>query len=399
MKKRVFLLSLVLTSLMYGDDTDLLSQEKKSLLLQQQNIIESENEKLRTNWIAPLNLLGNYSHDKSAAGNFHTNTETVSASISQDIFRSGGITYQIDYADTKKQGDSLLLDQQIASLNSAFVTTFLSYKKTLLQREQSTARLNNKEIEIFIKRQLYDAGKVDITELNNALMEKSSEQKTQALLSYNTADLRLEMAKISDIDPDAFTSAVFRMIPKEEYLRLHWDIRSADAQSKTQENLYGVTKSSYLPRVALNGDIGYRNYNPTELTGDYEGNFYSGGISMTLPLTYNASAAIQEARSIYLERSAAAADKRREAIYSYEQIEERIKSYRTYISIISENISLYDELIRVTQAGVTAGTKTGYDLKTLQNSQTIEKLEVAINEINIQIDLAKLYFSLSKEPL
>jgi len=62
---------------------------------------------------------------------------------------------------------------------------------------------------------------------------------------------------------------------------------------------------------------------------------------------------------------------------------------------------LYDDLIQATQAGVNAGTKTGYDLQTLKNSKKIEELEIKINEINIQIELAKLHFSLkpSKELL
>lgn len=392
----ITLLCFLLSNLLANES--FLSDEKQETLLQQQKINESEHEKLRYNWITPINLNGSYNYDKSATGDYHSQTETLSASIAQDIFRFGGITYQINYADAKKLGNALLLDQRIASLNSQLFTTLLSYKKTSLQLSQSNARLANKEIEIFIKRQLYDAGKVDITELNNALMEKSGEEKNHALLNYTLADYRYEISKISDVNPDSFPLPTFEMIEKEEYLHSQWDIKTAYAQRDVLENLYGVTKTNYLPKLTINANGGYRDYNPQEFSGEYRGNFYSGGISMSIPLTYNASATIQEAKATSMEQIAQINDKRRELSASYAQMIEKIKSYNTYIQIVLKNITLYDDLIAATQAGVNVGTKTGYDLKILKNSQSIEKLELDINRINIQIELAKLHFSLHKEP-
>ncbi|MDD2450165.1 MAG: TolC family protein, partial [Sulfurimonas sp.] len=89
-----------------ANDKELLSQEKKNLLLQEQNRYESEYEKLRYNWISPLNLGASYGYDKVYSGDYGTTTN-ISASISQDIFRSGGITYQIEYADAKKRVDEI----------------------------------------------------------------------------------------------------------------------------------------------------------------------------------------------------------------------------------------------------------------------------------------------------
>lgn len=393
----ILILLFLIPNLYSSDESPLLSPQKQEVIIQKRSIIDNENEKLRTNWISPINLGGSYSHDKSVLGDVHSETGNFSASLSQDIFRSGGITYQINYADAKKQSDSILLNQQISSLNAQLTSSVLSYKKTALQCEQSKTRLANKEIEIFIKRQLYDAGKADITELNNALMEKSGEQKNYALLTFTLANYRYEIAKISDINPDTFPLPSFELIDKERYVTSQWDIQAAYAQSETQENLYGVIKSNYLPKIALNTDVGYRDYNPHNTSGEYAGNYYSGGISMSIPLTYNASATIQEAKAASLEQKALIHDKQRELEAAYGQIQERLKSYHAYIDIISKNVTLYDELISATKAGVDVGSKTGYDLQTLNNSQTIEQLEIDINKLNIQIELSNLYFSLHKE--
>lgn len=401
MKKRyVVTLPFLLIINLLGNDS-LLSEEKRELLRQQQSIYESEHEKLRYNWIAPINLNGTYSYDKSAQGDYHSDTQSISASLSQDIFRSGGITYQIAYADAKKESETLALQKQIATYNQDLFIALLNFKKNLILREQSQKRLNNKEIEVFIKRQLYDVGKVDITELNNALMEKSGELKTIASLKYSLAEQRFEIAKISNMTPEDFTLPRFDLIEKEQFLAHQLDLRYVRSQTNVLKNLADVTSSQYLPTLSLNADIGYRKYDPKELSGSYNGNYYTTGIQLTLPLAYNASATIQEAQATYLKESANAADKHRELEATYTQIIEKIESYREYNTITSQNLTLYDDLLQAIQAGVNVGTKTGYDLQTLQNTKAIEELEIKINEINIQILLAQLHFALnpSKELL
>lgn len=402
MKKRYLAtFPLLLMTNLYGGHDALLSGEKQEILRQQKEVYEFEHEKLRTNWIAPLNLNASYSYDKSATGDYHSDTENLSASISQDIFRSGGIMYQIAYADAKKQSETIAYQQQIALWNQQLFLALLAYQKNSVLLEQSQKRLDNKEIEIFIKRQLYDAGKVDITELNNAFMEKSNELKTLISLKYTLSEQRLEIAKISDITPDKFPIPRFELITKEQYLSRQFDLQYAQAQSDTLKNLSEVTATNYLPSLALNADVGYRNYDPKELSGAYRGEYYSAGVQLTMPLVYNASATIQEAQASYLKEAAKTADKKRELNAQYAQVFEKIQSYRDTISITSKNLILYDELIGILQAGVNAGTKTGYDLQTLKNTKTIEELEIKINEINIQIEFAKLHFALnpSKELL
>lgn len=372
-----------------------LSQEKQEILRLQQDIYESEYEKLRTDWISPLNLTGSFSYDKSVQEDFRSTTERISASISQDIFRSGGITYQIAYADAKKGREELSWFQEIAGLNRQLFTALLNYRKTLYQKEQTLLKLKNKEIEIFIKRQLYDVGKADITELNNALMGQSSELKTLASLDYTIAEQRYEIARLSDIVPETFVLPEFELVQKEEYMERQFDLLYARANTEVLHRLYGVTTTGYLPRVALDASAGYQNYDPLGRSGGYDGNYYRAGISVNLPLTYNASSAIQEAKATYLKEAATAADRQRQIRADYAQSIDKIKSYQNAITITLRNLELYADLIGAVRAGVDAGTKTGYDLQTLHNTKIIEEYEIKINEINTQIELVKLHFALN----
>lgn len=396
----IYLALLLISSTLVGaDSTSLLSHEKQTILHQQQIIYESEHEKLRTNWFSPINLGGSYNYDKNPLG-VVSDTQQISASFSQDIFRSGGITYQIAYADTLKAANAINHQQNIAALNLQLFHALLNYQKSSLAIKQSKQRVANYEIEVFIKRQLFDAGKTDISELNNALMKKSGELKTLASLKYTQIDHRQEIAKLSDIDPDVFILPHFDLLTQKEYTSAHWDIQYANAQSKTQSYLSDLTKSNYSPSLTLSGTIGYQNYHSPDTAG-YKGNYYGTGLSLALPFTYNASATIQQAQTTHLQSIAKISDKQREVEREYLQSISLIENYRETINLIRENLKLYDDLIGVIEAGVRSGIKTGYDLQTLKNTKSIEELEISINEINIQIELAKLHFSTSpsKEPL
>ncbi|MDD3770844.1 MAG: TolC family protein [Sulfuricurvum sp.] len=396
MKYPVLLILFLLSDVCRADEPyTLLSPEKQEMLRLEREAYEAEHEKLRTNWIAPLNLSGTYDYDRSAQGEFFSTTETVSGSITQDIFRSGGITYQIAYADAKKERESLSRQKEIALLNRQLFISILEYRKALFEKEQTALKLKNKEIEVAIKRHLFDAGKADITELNNALMEKSAELKSLAAIEYSIAEQRYEIAKISDVAADSFELPRFELIDRKAYLDEELDLRYTRANTQTQRYAYEVTASDYLPSIALNAALGYRRYDPKERTGDYDGHYYNTGISLTLPLSYNASSTVQEARALYLKEAASVADKRRSLEGSYAQAVEKIKSFEETIALIRRNLSLYDDLIGAIRSGVEAGTKTGYDLQTLQNSRSIEEFDIRIYEIDIQIELAKLHFALN----
>lgn len=400
MKIHYSLISVLLASSIYGEDTSLLSPEKQSYYQQQQHEIDAGSEKLRYDWISPINLKASNVYEKSSAGT-HDTRQSISAGVAQDIFRSGGITYAIGYADAKKQADTIGMQKEIAGIHQEIITAVLSYRKNALILEQSEIKLKNAKIEIFLKRKQYEAGDIDITLLNNALMNQSSELKNNTAIRFALSQQRLEAAKLSDQAIDTINLPTFALIQKDEFLLEGWNIRYADSLSQTTAQQYGQTKSAYLPRLTLIADGGVQRYDSREFA-DYHGNFYDMGLQLSMPLTYNASAAIQEVQSTYLKQQAQTADIKRQMDAFYEQSLAHIESYQRVIAITKETLKFYNELIGATKSAVDAGYKAGYDLQTLQNTRSTEELEIKINEINIQIELSTLHFMMrhsQKEPL
>jgi hypothetical protein len=384
--------SMLLVTYVSAGDTSLLSPEKQRMYEQQQQQIDSGYEKLRYDWLSPINLKASTTYERSASTSIQDNRQNLSAGIAQDIFRSGGITYSIDYAESKKDADTISMHKDIAAINQQLISNVLNFRKNTLLLEQSELKLKNGKIEIFLKRKQYEAGDIDITLLNNALMTQSSELKNNTAIRFTLSQLRLEMLKLSDRPIDSINVPTFSLIQKNDFLDEGWDFRYTQAQSRSSAQQYGQVKTSYLPKLTLSADTGLQRLNSHDLpAADYHGGFYDMGLQLSMPLTYNASAATQEAQSLYLKQQAQAADIKRQMDGQYEQSIEHISSYQRVIAITKENLLSYGELVDATKAAVNAGYKAGYDLQTIQNTKAIEELEISINEINIQIELATLY--------
>lgn len=379
----------------YGETASLLSPQKQHYYEFQQHQINATYDKLRYDWLSPINLKASSIYEKSASFGTKDTRQSLSAGIAQDLFRSGGIMYAIEYAHAKKEADTLALGREIATTSQQLITAVLTYRKNVITLQQSDLRLKNAQIEIFLKRKQYEAGDIDITFLNNALMNQSNELKNNTALRYTLAQQKYEAAKLSDLLIESVSIPTYTLIQKEAFVNEGWNTRYSHALALSAAQQYGQIKSTYLPKLTLIADAGYQQYNAQSgLATDYQGNFYDAGLQLTVPLTYNSSAVSQEAQALYLKQQAFTADTKRQMNALYDQTVTLIESYRQTIHITQNNLKYYDELLGATKAAVKAGYKAGYDLQTLQNTRSIEELEIQINEINIQVQLSQLHYQM-----
>ena len=367
-----------------------LQPDKEQMMEHKKSEIDSGAEALRYNWLAPLNLSLSHSRQKSAGASDAVDIDRVSGSWNQDLFRSGGIYYATRYANDKHAYDRLGWEEERDALNLSVVTAVLGIRKQELQCERSETLLKNLDIALFIKRRQYEAGAVDITELNDALMAKNSEQKNLLALRQSLEDQRTELKKYSDREADAISLPEFRVIDRESYLAGNYAAERARRQSEVAYDTYRVTAASYLPALSFDTQAAYSDYDTT--AGGEDGNSYSVGLTLSLPLEYNSLSTVQTQRAAMLRQRAEAADARREESLAYEQLRNLVTRYEKEIGLLEENLELYDTLIDVTRQGVKSGYKTGYDLQTLENTRRIAELEIAVDRVNIQLELAKLHY-------
>lgn len=390
MSLRTVVLLLSLSGTLFAESA-LLSTEKEKILEHKKNEVDSGAKALRYNWIAPLNLTVSHTEQKGVGESSFSGFNQASASFDQDLFRSGGIYYAMRYADDKHGYDLLSWHEERDTLSLALFSAVLNIRKARLQCERSDYLLKNLEIALTIKRQQYEAGATDITELNDAIMARNSEQKNFFALRQSLLDYRAELKKYSDREAESITLPEFVVYDRETYLSQNYVAALAKRQSDVAYDTYKVTKAGYLPALSLNTQARYVDYHNAALSAD-DGSSYSVGLSLSMPLEYNSFDSVEEARAAMLRQKAEAADRVREEGQKYEQTRNLISRYEEENRVLGENLKLYDTLLEVAQKGYASGLKTGYDVQTLSHTRKIGELDIAINRLNIQLEMAKLHY-------
>ena len=227
-------------------------------------------------------------------------------------------------------------------------------------------------------------------------MAKNNEVSRYLNLKNATNDLKLELKKISDVEYDKISIPTFDMISLQDYIKYNYELNLKELDKKLSKQTYKLVKSNYLPKLTLNASIGKTDYQNENSKMDFDRDFYSYGLTLSIPLDINTRENIQENRLKFLRSQANLIDLTDSKKIEYKKTADKIKIYKEKIKIEEKNIILYDELIALTKEEVQTGDKTEYDLKTLINLKKIAEYEIEINKVNIQLELSKLQLELKK---
>jgi outer membrane protein TolC len=312
----------------------------------------------------------------------------MSLSFSQSIFESGGIEYSIEYARQQLKSDLIAWENQNIALIQAIYETLLAIKKLKLQIEQSDYSLKNKEIELMLKKIQYEAGRVDIIDLNNAIMSKNNQQKENISLKNSLKDKEYELSKYTTLKANEIKIIDFKIMDRDKFLRNNLNIRYENSKVQLLDTAFNQLKSSYLPKVSLTTNAKYSN-------DENKTNNESGAIGLTasMPLfDITKDAKLEKSKLEVLKQKVNVTDIQNELIYEYEQILAQINTYDEYEKTISDNLKLYEDLIMVNKSSNSAGMSADYDLEILQNTQKINEFDLLINDTNRKLQYSKLYF-------
>jgi outer membrane protein TolC len=372
-------------SLFASDAVTILKKNKQDIIQYKKQEVEANTQKLKYNWISPLNISSLYTKTD-------TNDDFISdtsITLKQDIFRFGGIAYQMNYADAKSRYDLATIAIENASLYKELFLGLLTLQTLQLSLEQTQYKLKNSEIEIFLKTQQYKTGNVDITELNTALRDKNTILKVELTLKQNIIDQKISLKKLTDIPLQEIKLPTFKLLSQEEYTNLNYNILQAQLSTQQADQEYKIIKSNYYPSISINGQYGYVDNPNINQSKDYS----SIGAAVNFPLDYNTNTTIEESKLAFMRTKVQVYDTVADELSLYEQAISKVKNYQENNVVIKNNIELYNKLIKIIEQGLKVGFKTGYDLQTLQNTRTVDEIEMKINLVNIQIELAQLQFS------
>jgi len=389
---RKLTLFLLICSFVMADSP--LSYEKEKILELKRQKLKADADKLKNSWISPLNI--SVSKNRSVSANdMDSRATTAKISLNQDIFRSGGIWYAIDYAKAFKEVQKLGIDLEEAADLKQIYSLKTKIKRDELKLKQSKLILKNREIDVEIVKERYKAGDADISELNRVTIESDNARTSLINIQNLLRNEYYELKKIvGEKNIKRLRIPKIPLVDKKSYLSSHLQLLRFDKQIKSDLAKYKAVKSSYLPKVALNGSYGY-----SKIEGNfqnYESDEYSYGIKLSMPLNYNSKNDIESSKIAYLQSKLAKTDRQKELEYEYDKHLFNIKDYKEKIKVAKRMIKLYDELYDFTDLEVKAGMKTKLDLKSLNNSLKIQKLEQKIQEQNIILEKISLFFDIKR---
>jgi len=368
-----------------ADGFNYLNEENKNILSIQKEIDSLDTKSLKNKWIEPI--VASYTYTKGEK----TKSIYYKVSLSQPVFKSGGIYFAIKYASANGKFKKLSTSITQNSLIKRVYELVLTLKKYDLQIKKAKLTLKNMQYNVHRKRERFLSGDDDISFLN------------KALLGYNDQKLKIEDLKtkkdkqlkafnsISPYDYKKIKLPSLVLVSKKEYFRKNLDLKKTYADLSQKNELKNMTISSYLPTISLFGDYNYKKvqtYKSGKWTKDDYKNY---GVMIKLPISINEGRDMEIKKLEALKAKLSLKQKQREIKAEYESIKDDLKLLESKKRVTLESISLYKKLVKNTKNAVEAGDQTILDLKTVQNSKKALEYDLAIIEYDKKLTLLKLF--------
>ena len=390
---RLALCSLLLPlTLLSAAEGDILSGEQQLQLKLKSEKNKEDASILQDSWINPLTFTATQS-TSNVDTDYESESMTYRLSLSQDIFRSGGIYFAVKYADATERLQDTILRLEKQSLVATAYQLLLQIKKTGLSIQKQILAVENAEIDVKYKQEQYLNGLTDISFLSNAILTKNQLKNSLAELESTKADLIRQFSDISDLEPQAVEAIRLDPISRDDYLGRNLTISQKQNEIDSKRYVKNMTIANYLPKLTV--DASYvqedsdTNYGFNSVTKE-EG-YYNYSIKLTIPLNISTFKEIESSKLDYLiTRSELDTQKRSEANY-YQTIQKNLDAIGVKMNLAKEDAELYGKLLLQTKEQQQAGYKTKDDVTVMANSKRSSELDLAIYDLDRQLELLKLY--------
>ncbi len=399
LKKHSYLYSIVimtlLGSMIQADElAEILSAEKKDIFRYKESYNALQSDKLQKSWIQPIRL--NYSKNYTtqfASGTI--DTDNYSIVINQPIFKSGGIFYSILYADALKGANATDITLAKREMIGNAVNLLFNFKKIKLQKEKMRLLIKNDEIDIKLKSDSYEAGILDSSFLDQAIIKRNNDQTEFLALELQLEKLQNDFAMLSDKDPNTLKLPQLKLISKKNYTEEHLALRSDRLHAQEKEYLSKMTWAKYLPEISLQGQYIKGDRNPLFANANIKDHYSNYGVTVSMPLDINSFTDVEAAKVAYMEASTQVMDQKKRVALEYQTALNNLRIINQKIALDHKDEKLYARLYNVTKNLEIAGEKTSYETELMRNSLETKKLDQRIHNIDKQLQLLTLYIKVS----
>ena len=387
-------LSLLCSTAFAADENDqpldsYISKNKKDQFKYDYDKVEADSSKLRDSWIAPLNL--QYSYSKSNPYSDEQTSENAAIKMDQPIFQSGGIYYGIKFAEASRVYANYSVEVAKRKLVKDAISLLMQIKQMDLKVERQKLQIKNSTISLEQKKEQYLSGQLDSGFLDNAIIERNFVIQNLYDIETNKERLISKFNAISDLSYVDAKIPYLEMLNEKQFLEYNIVLNMSESDIEKTRYNKDVTTAKYLPRISITSGYNWSKSDSAFQFGSSEKDYYDYGVKASVPLDINTFRDIESSRIDYLKSKLVIEDRRRELRALFEQVMQNINNFEKKRLLSIENRELYEKLLSETQDMFSAGYKTSYDVDLLENSVSIQIIDLSIFEIDKQLELLTLY--------
>ncbi len=373
---------------------DLLSPEKRDIFKYQESYNDLQSDKLKKSWVNPVRL----QYRKNYTTQFRENTvdtSNYSIVVDQPIFKSGGIFYSIKYADALRGATAAEIKLRKREMIGAVVRILFEFKKIRLQQQKMGLLIKNDEIDIKLKSDSFEAGILDSSFLDQAIIKRNKDETESLALELQLEKLQNDFAFLSDKNPDRLPLPMLKLISEKEYKQEHLVLRSDTLHAQEKQYLSKMTWSQYLPEVSVQGQYINGDLNPLFANPSLRDEYTNYSVTVSMPLSINALTDVEAGQVAYMEAATRVIDQEKRVDLEYQTILNNLRIIDKKIALDHKDEKLYQRLYVVTKNLEAVGEKTSYETELMHNSLETKKLDQKIHKIDKQLQLLSLYIKVS----
>ncbi|MEA3419236.1 MAG: TolC family protein [Campylobacterota bacterium] len=378
-------------SLLQADElAEILSPEKRDIFKYQEERNELEGDKLKKSWVNPLRLQYRKNYTTQFK-NQSIETSNFSILIDQPIFKSGGILYSMKYSDALRGASAAEIQLRKREMIGSAVRILYNIKKLRLQQEKLKLLIKNDEIDIRFKSDSYEAGILDSSFLDQAIIKRNTNETEFLVTEIELEKLKNDFALLSNKNPDRLKPPRLKMLGEEQYRNQNLELISEKLHAEEKHYLSKMTWSQYLPEVSVQGQYIDGDLNPLFVNPNLNDNYTNYSVTVSIPISINTFSDVESSKVAYMEAATRVIDRKKSVDLEYQMILNTLRIINKKIALDHKDEKLYRRLYVVTKNLEQAGEKTSYDTQLIHNSLKIKQLDQKIHKIDKQIQLLSLY--------
>jgi len=374
-------LTLLFSTLLFSNEAEILTNTKKEIIQLKKEQIKEKEQINKYNWVSDITANASVSKDKE-----DIQSQDFSLSFSQDIYRFGGISSQIEYSKHLKNYEALSLDISTKEDVSTIYTLLVDIKLNDISLKKNILNQANTYIDLIQKKSEYKAGELGISDLNEVIMTKNSLKETEKTLELTLKKNINTLKQYTNKNYSSIPLSKLKLMSKKIFLEKASAVKSAFYDTKLNKSSLDIKKSDYLPKLSLTGKYGYKDGD--SIDGD---DYYNYGLAVSMPFSYTSKNDIQKSKLEYLISKKNLQKQKDDISLTYNEVLLSLKNYEQKIALALNDIKLYEELLAINKQEYEAGYKTMDDIETLENSKKIRNLDVESYKLGVQKELINLY--------